>query len=444
MNKSINFIKSWAAGRKCAEQKYLSFIKLSGGYRDPNNLTEIVLMLANDERKRGVSDEEIVSYMMSIPIKGSWESQEIARALKMDEGLRSAGLSLKLFRNTGPVGPREKTRKKSITSTNDTSNKFNNGEDLANYLLRSAKTDIALELLEEAYEAICREDDKSKPLAGLHNKTEPSPFKNDHSIFAISRTFSEWLLKIDEPADNLQWRKEVASVGSEPFQEGFFDAFLRQHGYTPYPCGSQNCDILIVGRSNWHVDQLLQHIDARRGKRLRIYSQEIALLAIVTGYDPFEAGENLLLQVGNEHPAIKYLIDSKFSWPCVGEKSDNSIHIDGMLWRGSSPLTAMGYHVGLTSQLSENERRSLLKNIFKGRLVFPDEFSEYEKMEWGLPESSVRLKKMASHIVQNIRLHGNRLGSDSTAVIEWKTDLVWLRQSFYKGKFRFGWPNLCA
>ena len=259
-------------------------------------------------------------------------------------------------------------------------------------------------------------------------------------LFAHCPLVSEWLAGFEEPTDDLNWTKEVATTGSDPFQGDFIDKLLRREDHSVYTCGDEDAGVLIVGRDGWTADELQEQIDAREGNTLRIYSQEMAAIALLTGHDPFDAGEEVLSEMGKGHPALEHLMENPFKWPSIGESDGGNVYIDGDLWRKQSPLTAMGYHVGVTSALSDGERRKLLRNIFKGRLVFPDDFSEYEKREWGQSGTSARLQKVASHIVGNISRHATRLGYD-VAVNEWKGDLSWLRKTFFKTSFRFRWPK---
>lgn len=260
-------------------------------------------------------------------------------------------------------------------------------------------------------------------------------------LFAHCPLVSEWLAGMEEPTEDLNWTKEVATTGSDPFQVDFIDKLLHREDHTVHTVGDEDAGVLIVGRDGWTADELQEQIDAREGNTLRIYSQEMAALALLTGHDPFDAGEAVLLEMGKGHPALEHLMENPFKWPSIGEGYGGNVYIDGDLWRKQSPLTAMGYHVGVTSALSDGERRKLLGNIFKGRLVFPDDFSEYEKREWGQSGTSARLQKMASHIVGNISLHAPRLGYDSVAVNEWKGDLTWLKKTFFTTSLRFRWPD---
>lgn len=107
------------------------------------------------------------------------------------------------------------------------------------------------------------------------------------------------------------------------------------------------------------------------------------------------------------------------------------VNIDGSKWRDTSPLTAMGYHVGERTKLTGPERKDKLTTIFKGTLNFPEDFSLDKKNEWGKPGSKKRLKKIAEHIDQQIPKFSSRQ-SYEVAVSDWKDDLDWLNKEFNK------------
>ena len=260
-------------------------------------------------------------------------------------------------------------------------------------------------------------------------------------LFAHYPRTTAWLASLEKVGDNLHWSEQIASTGSGPFKDSFIGSILERHGHTVHSCGNSDAGVLIVGREAWTREELEEQIDSREGGALRVYSQEMAIIAIVTGHDPFEAGETVLLEMGKGHPALEALIEVSFRWPAF-HAHFGDVYIDGSLWKQNSPLTAMGYHVGMTSPLSDEARRRLLGSIFRGRLIFPDYFSDYEKRAWGQPGTAARLQKMASHISGNVCLHGARLGYDSTAITEWKRDLAWLKKTFYAKSLRFRWPDV--
>ena len=125
-----------------------------------------------------------------------------------------------------------------------------------------------------------------------------------------------------------------------------------------------------------------------------------------------------------------------FEWPSIKHRETIRIDVElGKGWRDTSPLTAKGYHAGKTYSLSSKNRRDILTSVFCSHLEFSEEFPEYEISEWGDPESSDRLKKMASHITWVMGIHS----SHTYAVEDWQEDLDWMKKEFYDPRFSFRW-----
>ena len=62
--------------------------------------------------------------------------------------------------------------------------------------------------------------------------------------------------------------------------------------------------------------------------------------------------------------------------------------------------------------------------------------------EWGAPESSMRLRKMAESIAAFARnLKRREKPEFEKAVSDWESDLRFLHRELYFGKFGFGWPE---
>lgn len=256
-------------------------------------------------------------------------------------------------------------------------------------------------------------------------------------FFGEGSLISDWLHSLNEVGPGLSWTK-VATLGSGPFQLDMMDSILWAYDLTPCFHGDVDASILIIGRDDWTEEGIEAHIAARAGESLHVYSQEMAMLALLTKNDLFELDEELLLEFGRGHPALEHLMEHEFTWPVITQ-GWHDIHVDGEAWHAGSPLTAVGYHVGVSSPLTSQERRRLLENIFKGRLVFPADFTPSEQIDWGRPGSMIRLEKMAMHIARQISLRHNR-PNFKIAVREWQEDLDWMKK-FYSNKSRFGWPG---
>jgi len=81
--------------------------------------------------------------------------------------------------------------------------------------------------------------------------------------------------------------EKVATQGLGPYDEDDFDHFLED-------CGIQVTDLhdsipsaFVLGREEWEPDELEAAIEARRGRNLRVYSQEMVVASLALGADLF-------------------------------------------------------------------------------------------------------------------------------------------------------------
>ena len=227
----------------------------------------------------------------------------------------------------------------------------------------------------------------------------------------------------------------VATLGSYPFEEHEFDDFLKGLGITAH-APSHDLNVLVVGQQDWEEDQLHEAIEARRGRELRIYSQEMFLSLLRTGFDPLE-DPTVAEFFGKGHPALEYIQDWGFDWPVtrIVPIAAGSTVATGL--RERSPLKIFGYTVG-TNGRNEQERRLALKNAFYADFNANPRLVEFLP-KWGDPESGTRLKKMAEHISMNVELRSR--GRWPEADNHWREDLAWLKVTFYDGKHTFHWPS---
>lgn len=119
----------------------------------------------------------------------------------------------------------------------------------------------------------------------------------------------------------------VSTMGSGPFPETEFDAFLRRLGVEPYTVGG-GTEILVLGEEQWSAETLNNLLSERAGKTLRVYSQEMFLTFVLSGADPLDEDEDLLRGFGEGHPALEHLSSAGFHWPIttvVGEEEASLI-----------------------------------------------------------------------------------------------------------------------
>ncbi|PMO64129.1 hypothetical protein BCT04_14555 [Vibrio breoganii] len=126
-----------------------------------------------------------------------------------------------------------------------------------------------------------------------------------------------------------------------------------------------------------------------------------------------------------------------FRWP-----STVVTEADGNLPEGEWPklgmLKAVGYSVG-QSGLAISIRAELLTNVYVQQL--PHVTSQSYVDEWGAPESSRRLQKMAESLAAFARNAKRKDADMSYAIRDWEHDLAWLKDQYYlKHKYTWSWP----
>lgn len=236
----------------------------------------------------------------------------------------------------------------------------------------------------------------------------------------------------------------LTQTGQGPWTDDSIIGIGRELGYEFWELPDREVEILIVGRENWSKADLLAQIESRQGDVLRIYSQEMFIAKLITGRDPFDAGdENLLLAFANGHPALSFLMTLSDPWPVICEGDRYSIEEVGRGDYGvdETPLHILGYHVGATSDLSDSDRHELLSECFQtSSLQFTSYSSASYKKKWGRGLSAQRLYRIAIHI----KYLADTQGLDkrkSVARQEWINDLSWLKKTYYKTyKNSFKWP----
>lgn len=254
-----------------------------------------------------------------------------------------------------------------------------------------------------------------------------------------------WLVTNGDPATAEVPNGWLGSVGDGPWPEDLFSGILEDIGYKFWRLPDSDLRHIVIGREGWTKNELLEQIDATEGEPLRIYSQEMFLAKLITGLDPFDSNnEELMLAFAKGHPALKFLLGLPEPWPTICERESEFIEPVGSDDYGvaETPLHILGYHVGVTSDLSEAQRRELLSECFKTQfLKFTDESSEDYRRKWGRGSSQKRLYRMATHIKWLAEGQGKD-ARKAQARIDWINDLNWLHKTFYnKAKPLFTWPK---
>lgn len=131
--------------------------------------------------------------------------------------------------------------------------------------------------------------------------------------------------------------------------------------------------------------------------------------------------------------------DEYFDWPTtVAPGGNGSLSLENV--QKSGVLGQLDYHVGRTLGQPDAYRRRTLMKIFEQPI--PSSLKGFEPEEWGQPGSAHRLRKMAYSIAAFTRsAKRKKLASFDEAIRHWETDLKYLHDQYYVGKFGFSWPS---
>ena len=206
---------------------------------------------------------------------------------------------------------------------------------------------------------------------------------------------------------------------------------------------------LLVGRENWSKTLILDLLEARRGLKVRIVSQEMMLAWLATRRDPFDDTPERIRELWGDHPVYRFLDGSDddgpgFDWPSleVPDVTDDSptALIGG--W-GAGLLSAAGYRVGADGEYVP-DRHAALRRAYESTAAL-EELPEAKRAHCGSAESFRRLEVIVNSIAKQYRLARSR-PERALACNHWEQDLIWLRSQFYQSNREarrwFDWPTL--
>ena len=102
-------------------------------------------------------------------------------------------------------------------------------------------------------------------------------------------------------------------------------------------------------------------------------------------------------------------------------------------------LRQYGYKVGANG-LPERQRRQILDSVFLKPFPFVNDTAYLR--EWGEPNTSQRLQKLANCIATFARIAKRKKTSDcSESIQDWEADLAYLKRTYYDGRFDFRWSR---
>lgn len=234
---------------------------------------------------------------------------------------------------------------------------------------------------------------------------------------------------------------DIAVVGEGPFEDKQFCNLLRKFKYKTW---NKQCECLIIGHNNWNEQQLEDAICDENLDEIRVYSQELFILGMITGKDPFALPDDLLIRFAVGHPGLDLLVKNGFEWPAIEafeNLNEEKIQINASRFADESPLAdaSINYHVGESGIHDKNNRHIKLEKAFLNPLKYTSQNEPYIK-QWGAPNSRRRLWRMANHLSWCVDFLGAR-DSMNTSVEHWLTDLEWLKERYYSRFMRFRWPR---
>ena len=134
----------------------------------------------------------------------------------------------------------------------------------------------------------------------------------------------------------------IATLGSGPWEASEYDYFLQDRAFEPVEAPHTGVDGLIVGANDWSADVLSRQIYDRDSSTLRVYTQELFVVGMVIGEDPYDAlDQEAIEEIANSHPAIQFILARDFSWPVATQEV---FHKDDMSGTTCDATTGVTIH----------------------------------------------------------------------------------------------------
>lgn len=165
-------------------------------------------------------------------------------------------------------------------------------------------------------------------------------------------------------------------------------------------------------------------------------TKEVHELYIELGFRERKAARQLREQLAAQLKQREY-----FTWPSTEAPQGGGDMDTAHFQHEQGPLGFMGYRVGKNG-LAADKRRDLLSGAYAGQLP-PINSPEY-MAKWDAPGTGERLKKIADSIAARARdATRNDAARYRQAIQDWKSDLKYLKEAFYDGRYDhdFVWPE---
>lgn len=234
----------------------------------------------------------------------------------------------------------------------------------------------------------------------------------------------------------------IATHGSGPWDLNEFDNFLMSREITLFEMPNPAITGLILGANDWSGIELAEQLYEKNLNSLKIYTQELFFLGLIAGRDPYDFLEQEVIdEVGKNHPAIQFILNQNFEWPWSENsnysESDEDWEIDNTDWSSESVLKLMGYNASASGPDGVT-RRYILKQVFEAENL-PGIKTLEQRKRWGLSKSQKRLYSISHFLGWLINLQGSEKPS---AKEKWLSDINWLKQEYYDRNMQFQWPKL--
>lgn len=256
--------------------------------------------------------------------------------------------------------------------------------ELAPYRSRHQRAASNLEAAKQEIKGLRESLSKVRTAAETFEKLADLNIDTDTEFYLTDPVIINWLASelIDDP---FVAPDHVTVLGEEPVDHNQWLGHLEEWDCQAWENGNE---WIIIGRSGWNPEEIDALVEEREGESIRIVSQELFLAAMISGHDPFDADEEVLLAFAKGHPALEYLLES-FEWPFFEDDlppdGPQNFDIDAV---EKSPLKLMGYTVGRNG-LPQRRRRRILEDAYRGEIPWVDPQSYMS--EWGRPRSRRRL-----------------------------------------------------
>jgi hypothetical protein len=130
-----------------------------------------------------------------------------------------------------------------------------------------------------------------------------------------------------------------------------------------------------------------------------------------------------------------------FSWPQIFLNNCSQTNLGNFGdFVEEGVLCTHGYNARINGP-SEMQRRKILDKVFNEQLRLPKDCADDYTKNWGAPNTSTRLHKMAQSLAAFRRQQKYRQSPSKQAIDKWGSDLDYLRHTYYaQFKKTFSWP----